>query len=78
MFTQASGDRQLIPVRAFLQSGDIPPPEFGAYGIMAFRAKPTSVTRERLKMACASFIAYLSKQIEVPKLVPLSDQMLTI
>ena len=73
-----SGDRQLVPVREFLRSGDIPPPEFGAYGVMAFRAKPTSVTRERLKMACAAFIAYLARQIDVPKSVPLNDQMVTI
>lgn len=71
-------DRQLVPVRAFLRSADIPPAEFGAYGIMALRAKPTSVTRERLKMACASFIAYLARQASVPKSVSLSDQMLTI
>lgn len=75
---KTAGNRQLVPVRAYLRSADIPPTEFGAYGIMAFRAKPTSVTRERLKMACASFIAYLARQIEVPKSIPLSDQMLTI
>ena len=74
----AHGDRQLVPVRAFLRSADIPPPEFGAYGVMALRAKPTSVTRDRLKMACASFIAYLARQSDVPKSIPLSDQMLTI
>lgn len=71
-------DRQLVPVRAFLRSADIPPAEFGAYGVMALRAKPTSVTRERLKMACASFVAYLARQTDVPKSILLSDQMLTI
>jgi hypothetical protein len=75
---KAVGDRQLVPVREFLRSADIPPPEFGAYGVMALRAKPTSVTRERLKMACAAFIAYLARQIDIPKSVPLSDQMVTI
>jgi hypothetical protein len=45
---------------------------------MAFRAKPTSVTQERLKMACAAFVAYLARQIDVPKSVPLNDQMVTI
>ena len=74
----AASDRRLFPVRAYLRSVDIPPAGFGAYGVMAFRAKPTSVTRERLKMACASFIAYLARQIDVPNAVPLSDQMLTI
>jgi hypothetical protein len=74
----ASNERQLIPVREFLRSRDIPPPAFGAYGVMTFRAKPTSVTRDRLKMACAAFIAYLARQIDVPKSVPLNDQMLTI
>jgi hypothetical protein len=71
-------DRQLVPVREFLRSADIPPAEFGAYGVMALRAKPTSVTRDRLKMACASFIAYLARQTDVPKSIPLSDQMVTI
>jgi hypothetical protein len=76
--TKAVDAKQLVPVRAYLRSADIPPAEFGAYGIMAFRAKPTSVTRERLKMACASFIAYLPRQIDVPRSVPRNDQMLTI
>jgi hypothetical protein len=72
--------KRLVPVRAYLRSADIPATSaaFAAYGIMAFRARPTSVTRERLKMACASFIAYLARQAEVPTSVPSSDQMLTI
>jgi hypothetical protein len=70
----------LVPVRAYLRSLDIPArsASFAAYGIMAFRAKPTSVTRERLKMACASFVAYLAREADLPALVPLIDRMLTI
>jgi hypothetical protein len=75
---QVQGSGRLVPVREFLRSADIPPPEFGAYGILALRAKPTSATRGRLKMVCASFVAYLARQIEVPKSIPLSDQMVTI
>ena len=78
--TIAPFEKLLVPVREYLRSADIPSvaANFGAYGIMAFRAKPTSVTRDRLKMACASFIAYLARRAEVPNSVPLSDQMLTI
>jgi hypothetical protein len=76
----ASAPSKLVPVREYLPSVEIPfvSTRFGAYGIMAFRAKPTSVTRERLKMACASFTAYLARQADVPRSVLLIDRMLTI
>jgi hypothetical protein len=69
---------RLVPVRAFLKGSDIPPPNIGAYGVFAFRAKPTSVTRERLKRACASFVTHLARQRDIPNSVPVSDQMLTV
>jgi hypothetical protein len=75
---RGNADRRLVPVREYLRGADIPPAQFGAYGVMAFRAKPTSVARDRLKMACASFVAYLERQSDVPKSVPVNDQMLTI
>jgi len=74
----ASRAPQLVPVREFLRGADIPPVGFGAYGIMALRAKPTPGDRARLKMACASFVSTLARAADVPKSVPLSDQMVTV
>jgi len=71
-------DRQLVPVRAYLSSSEIPPPSIGAYGIVAFRAKPTSASRARLLMACAAFVASIPPQKSVPGSVSVSDEMLTI
>ena len=76
--TEATDERQLVPVRAFLRSEDIPPPSIGAYGIVAFRSKPTSANRHRLLMACAAYVAALPRQNSVPSRIALSEQMLTI
>ena len=74
----ANNEHDLIPVRAYLHAADIPPSGYAAYGVMALRAKPTSATVDRLKLACAAFVAYLAPRREVPKSTPLSDQMLTV
>jgi len=74
----ASDERQLVPVRAYLKSSEIPPAGIGAYGIVAFRAKPTSASRSRLLMACAAFVASIPPQKSVPGSVRVSDEMLTI
>ncbi|MGJ4941505.1 hypothetical protein ACQR1W_13105 [Bradyrhizobium sp. HKCCYLS1011] len=68
----------LVPVRAYLRSADIPPPSIGAYGVVAFRARPTPATRSRLLMACTSFVASIPPQALIPSSVAVSDQMLTI
>jgi hypothetical protein len=68
----------LVPVRAYLKSSDIPPSGIGAYGIVAFRAKPTSASRSRLLMTCAAFVASIPPQKSVPGSVRVSDEMLTI
>lgn len=68
----------LRPVRAFMRAADVPPPTVGAYGLVAFRAKPTSATRARLLMACTAFIASLPRQQDLAGIVPVSEQMVTI
>jgi hypothetical protein len=68
----------LVPVRTFLDKDHIPPEGVGAYGILAFRGRPTAATMHRLSMACESFLAYLPRLFDVPKYVSLSDQMVTI
>lgn len=68
----------LVPLRTFLDKNHIPPEGVGAYGILAFRGKPTAATKHRLSMACESFLAYLPRASDVPKSVSLADQMVTI
>lgn len=70
--------RRLVPVRAYLRNADIPPAQIGAYGVVAFRARPTSATRNRLLMACTSFVTSIPKQSSIPSSVAVSDQMLTV
>jgi hypothetical protein len=76
--SESTSNRQLVPVRAYLRSSEIPPPSIGAYGVVAFRAKPTSASRSRLLMACAAFVASIPPQKSVPGTVRIRDEMLTI
>jgi hypothetical protein len=73
-----SSNQQLVPVRAYLRSTEIPPASIGAYGIVAFRAKPTSANRSRLLMTCAAFVTSIPPQKSVPDSVSVNDEMLTI
>ena len=75
---EASTERQLVPVRAYLKGAEIPPPSIGAYGIVAFRARPTSASRSRLLMTCAAFVTAIPPQKSVPGSVHVGDEMLTI
>ena len=68
----------LTPVRSYFRAADIPPPEVGAYGVIALRGKPTSASRARLFKVCASFTTHLPRAEALPKFVPLKDRMLTI
>jgi len=70
--------RELVPTRAYVRATDIPPPGIGAYGVVSFRARPTSATRARLLMTCAAYKAYLPPQMSLPSSVRIGDQMLTI
>jgi hypothetical protein len=69
---------ELQPARAFVKASEIPPPSIGAYGIVAFRAMPTTANRERLRRACQSFVAFLPREEALPAWVGLNDLMLTI
>lgn len=75
---EASNNRKLVPVRAYLRSSEIPPPTVGAYGVVAFRARPTPASRSRLLMTCTAFVASIEAQKSLPSTVAVSDQMLTI
>ena len=68
----------LVPARVYLKPADIPPPNVGAYGVFALRGLPTAASRDRLLMACASFVAYLTSQSGLSPSVKLQDQMLTV
>jgi hypothetical protein len=65
--------RALRPVRAYLRAADVPPPTVGAYGLVAFRAKPTSSTRARLLMVCSAFTASLPRQQDLAGVVPTTE-----
>jgi hypothetical protein len=71
-------DRPLVPARLYLRAVDIPPPGVGAYGVVAFRSKPTSANRSRLLNACSAFKAHLPRSEPLLSSVPIQDQMLTI
>ena|SRR5262245_24228135 len=69
---------RLVPARVYLRAADIPPPSIGAYGVVAFRSKPTPANRERLLRACIAYRASLPPQRTLPSSIPPSNQMLTI
>lgn len=72
------GEQPLTPTRTFLKAKDIPPQGVGAYGVVAFRALPTTSSRDRLLMVCESFLASLPAQTSLPRNVALKDQMVTV
>jgi hypothetical protein len=74
----AARARALRPVRAYLRAAEVPPPAVSGYGLVAFRAKPTSSTRARLLMVCSAFTASLPRQQDLAGIVPTSEQMVTI
>jgi hypothetical protein len=63
---------KLVPVRSYLRAADIPPPQIGAYGVVAFRSKPTSASRDRLLKVCAAFTAHLPPKESLPPSVPIN------
>lgn len=69
---------RLVPARIYLRAADIPPPSIGAYGVVAFRSKPTPANRERLLRTCIAYRASLPPQRTLPSSIPPSNQMLTI
>ena len=69
---------RLVPARIYLRAADIPPPSIGAYGVVAFRSKPTPANRERLLRTCIAYRASLPPQNRLPSSIPPIYQMLTI
>jgi hypothetical protein len=65
-------------VRVFLMGKDIPPSGIAAYGVVAFRGRPTSATRARLLMACNSFQSYLDPEVSLSGVVAPNSMMVTI
>lgn len=72
------GSGQIVPARLLLRAADIPPRGIGGYGIVAFTALPTSVSRDRLNRICEAYTHSLPRQQSLPRTVALRDQMLTI
>jgi hypothetical protein len=69
---------RLVPARIYLRAADIPPPSIGAYGVVAFRSKPTPANRQRLVRTCIAYRASLPPQNRLPSSIPPIYQMLTI
>lgn len=69
---------RLVPARVYLHAADIPPASVAAYGIVAFRSKPTPANREHLFRTCVAYAASLPRQNMLPSSIPVSSQMLTI
>jgi hypothetical protein len=76
--TTQFGGLPLIPTRAFLPSSKIPPPDVGAYGVAALRAKSTPANAARLGMFCTAFIKTLPSQYSLPVGMPVTQEMVTI
>jgi hypothetical protein len=62
--------------RIFAGPSKYPPKEFAAYGILAFRSRPSPYDRERHLMFCNAYVATLSHADELE--VPRSEQMATV
>lgn len=63
--------------RGFAGPNHYPPSDFAAYGIVAFKSRPSDVNRDRFMMFCHVYIATLPHTTELFQ-VPLSQQMVTV
>lgn len=68
---------RLIPVRALIEPGDMPPRAVAAYGIVAFTGKPLPSEVARAKFVCEAMKSTLVPQPELEPNTPLSAQMIT-
>ena len=68
----------LQPVRAYMRGIDIPSVSFGAYGVVAMHARPTTASRARLLKVCGAFVASLPRKEAVPASISQKDLMVTI
>lgn len=74
-----SSAEKLSTVRAsriFASPNRHPPTEFAAYGILAFRSRPSPFNRDRHMMFCHAYLAVLPHASELA--VPRSEQMVTV
>ena len=53
-------DWEIRATRSFAGAHDYPPNGFGAYGIVAFPARPTAGTIDRFRMICEAFVSALT------------------
>jgi hypothetical protein len=67
----------LQPVRALIEPQEVPPREVGAYGLVAFTSMALPSEIERHKFVCEAFKATLIPQDQLPKSIPLSEQMIS-
>ncbi|RDJ05819.1 hypothetical protein [Rhizobium grahamii] len=74
----ASPSISLLPVRAYIRTTDIPPPGFGAYGVVTFQSTATDANAAKLKMVCRAFVATFPKNHQIPDSVRLEDRMITL
>ena len=66
----------VIPSRFFAGPNQYPPREFAAYGILAFRSRPSSYNRDRYSMICEAYATALPHASELA--VPRGKQMVTV
>lgn len=71
-----NGNRRVTASRAFSGPHEFPPVDFAAYGILAFPALATSVSRARHLMICESYVASLEPSDRLK--IPPERQMVTI
>lgn len=62
--------------RLFAGPNQFPPQAFAAYGVVAFRARATSVERGRHFMLCEAYVATLPRSDELG--LPVEEQMVTV
>jgi hypothetical protein len=66
----------ILPSRIFAGPGQYPPRQFKAYGIVAFKTRPTGADKARYEMICDAYVAGLLHYTSVK--VPLEQQMVTV
>jgi hypothetical protein len=72
----ATASRVVTASRIFAGPNQYPPMEFAAYGILAFRSRPSPYDRDRHLLFCNAYVATLPHESELE--VPRSKQMVTV
>jgi hypothetical protein len=66
----------VLPTRMAAGPGQYPPKQFKAYGIVAFKTRPTPADRDRYDMICDAYVSSLPYYKDVK--APPNDQMVTV